>query len=90
MLDQESSFETAYARLEEVLEKMHSGKIALEEALKLYEEADRLISWCNKRLVDAERKIEILIKNREAELQLDAQGQPERQPFQPAIQASLK
>jgi exodeoxyribonuclease VII small subunit len=85
MTEETLSFESAYARLEEILEKMHSGKVALEDSLKLYEEADRLIGWCNKKLFDAERKIEILVKNREAELQLDAQGQPQAQPFQSSI-----
>ncbi|HKY99828.1 MAG TPA: exodeoxyribonuclease VII small subunit, partial [Rhabdochlamydiaceae bacterium] len=61
------SFELAYQRLEEILEKMNSGKVSLDESLKLYEEADRLISSCNKRLSDAEKKIEVLIKNRDGE-----------------------
>lgn len=75
------SFETAYARLEEILEKMNSGKVALEESLKLYEEADKLIVWCSKRLTEAEKKIEMLTKNREAELVLDPSGKPQVQPF---------
>lgn len=75
------SFETAYARLEEILEKMNSGKVSLEESLKLYEDADRLIHWCSKRLTDAEKKIEILVKNKDAQLQLDEQGRPLTLPF---------
>ncbi|MBS0620439.1 MAG: exodeoxyribonuclease VII small subunit [Verrucomicrobia bacterium] len=77
----EPTFETAYARLEEILEKMNSGKVPLEESLKLYEEADGLISWCSKRLTDAEKKIEILIKNREGQLALDTQGRPRTEAF---------
>jgi exodeoxyribonuclease VII small subunit len=83
------SFEAAYARLEEILEKMNSGKVALEEALKLYEEADRLIAWSSKRLTEAEAKIEVLVKNRDAEVQLDAQGRPQTQPFIAASTAPL-
>jgi len=75
------SFEAAYARLEEILEKMNSGKVSLEDSLKLYEEADRLIHWCSKRLTDAEKKIEILVKNRDQEVQTDAAGIPQTQPF---------
>lgn len=75
------SFEAAYARLEEILEKMNSGKVSLEDSLKLYEEADCLIGLCSKRLTDAEKKIEILVKNRDAELQLSEQGRPLTQPF---------
>lgn len=75
------TFEAAYARLEEILEKMNSGKVALEESLKLYEEADKLIVWCSKRLTEAEKKIEVLTKNRDAELVLDPTGKPQTQPF---------
>ena len=83
------SFEAAYARLEEILEKMNSGKVSLEDSLKLYEEADQLISWCSKRLTDAEKKIEILVKNRDAELQHDAQGRPLTHPFTPTPSTPL-
>jgi exodeoxyribonuclease VII small subunit len=87
--EQTSSFETAYARLEEILEKMNSGKVSLEDSLKLYEEADRLIQWCSKRLNEAEKKIEILVKNRDGDLLIDQQGQPQSQPFAHAPQAPL-
>ncbi len=87
--EQSLSFETAYARLEEILEKMNSGKVSLEDSLKLYEEADRLINWCSKRLTEAEKKIEILVKNREGDLMVDEQGRPVSQPFVPAPQAAL-
>ena len=85
----EPTFETAYARLEEILEQMNTGKTSLEDSLKLYEEADRLISWCSKQLGDAEKKIEVLMKNREGQLQLNEQGRPETQPFNPAPVAAL-
>lgn len=75
------SFEEAYVRLEQILEKMHSGKIALDEAIKLYEEADKLITSCNLRLNEAERKIETLIKNREGDLVLSDEQKPVTQSF---------
>ena len=87
--EQPLAFETAYARLEEILEKMNSGKTSLEDSLKLYEEADRLINWCSKRLTEAEQKIEILVKNREGDLLVDEQGRPQAQPFVPASQTPL-
>jgi exodeoxyribonuclease VII small subunit len=81
MTEQPLSFEASYARLEEILEKMNSGKVSLEDSLKLYEEADRLINGCSKRLTEAEKKIEILMKNRDGELLVDEQGRPQSQPF---------
>jgi exodeoxyribonuclease VII small subunit len=83
------SFEAAYARLEEILEKMNSGKASLEDSLKLYEEADKLINWCSKRLTEAEKKIEVLIKNREGELLVDEQGRPQSHPFATTATAPL-
>ncbi len=70
-------FEAAYARLEEILTTVQTGKASLEDSLKLYEEADQLIQWCSKSLSEAEKKIEILVKNRE--------GSPQAQPFNRAL-----
>lgn len=89
MTETSLSFETAYARLEEILEKMNSGKVSLEDSLKLYEESDRLISWCSKQLNDAEKKIEVLMKNREGQLQMNEQGRPQTQPFTSAAGSPL-
>lgn len=75
------SFEAAFARLEEILEKMNSGAISLDESLKLYEEADQLIGICNKRLTEAERRIEILVKNRNGEVVLNTDEKPQTQEY---------
>lgn len=72
----ELSFETAFARLEEILEKMNSGSVSLDESLKLYEEADKLINICSNRLNAAEKKIETLIKNRKGELVMGSDQRP--------------
>lgn len=79
--DSDLSFEEAFKRLEEILEKMNSATIALDESLKLYEEADKLIDTCGKRLFSAEKKIEMLIKKRNGELELDEEQNPVRQEF---------
>lgn len=77
----EVSFEEAFTRLEQILERMNSGSVSLDESLKLYEEADKLISNCSKRLNDAERKIETLIKNRNGELVLGSDQKPQTKPL---------
>ncbi len=83
------SFEVAYARLEEILEKMNSGKVSLEDSLKLYEEADQLMHWCSERLTQAERKIETLVKRRDGQLHLNEQGHPQTSPFAATTPAPL-
>ena len=81
MKENNKSFESAYTRLEEILERMNSGNISLDESLKLYEEADKLINTCQKRLTDAERKIETLIKSRNGELKTNEKQKPSTQNF---------
>ena len=75
-------FEEAYTRLEEILEKMNSGKAALDDSLKLYEEADKLIATCQKNLSEAEKKIEVMIKNRNGEAVLNESGAPKTELFE--------
>lgn len=70
------SFEAAFERLEEILGRLNTGTMSLDETITFYEEADQLIATCNKRLNDAERKIEILVKNRSGELILGSDGKP--------------
>lgn len=76
-----TSFEIAFARLEEILERLNTGTISLDDSLNLYEEADRLIAICNRRLNEAERKIEILVKNRNGELAMGTDHRPVTQDY---------
>ena len=75
------TFETAFERMEQILEKMNGGKIPLDESLKLFEEADLLIRFCSERLTTAEQKVETLIKGRNQELMLDSAQQPKTQAY---------
>lgn len=83
---QDTQFESAFARLEAILERMNSGTVSLDESLKLYEEADALINICSKRLNDAERKIEILIKNRNGDIVMNPDQKPQTQDFSGTVQ----
>lgn len=78
---EEIDFETAFQRLEQILEKMHAGALALEESLRLYEEADALIKLCNQKLQQAEAKMEMLVKNKEGEIVITETGTPLTQPL---------
>ena len=80
MVPETLSFEKAFERLEQILNTMNSGKTPLEESLKLFEEAEKLIRTCSARLTGAEQKIEQLMKNK-GELALDAAGQPKLEAF---------
>lgn len=75
------TFESAFERLEQILAKMNTGKTALDESLKLFEEADKLIRFCSERLTSAEQKVEMLIKGRNGEIATDQANQPKTQPY---------
>ena len=81
MTNKETSFEEAFHRLEAILERMNAQDVPLEESLKLFEEANALITLCHKQLNDAERRVEVLVKNRQGELSLSASGQPQSTPM---------
>ena len=87
------SYEKAFERLEQILEQMNSGKTALDDSIKLYEEAEKLLSQCTKALNSAEKKIEQLIKGRNGEIAVDAEKQPRTEPFaqaQPKMEAKME
>ena len=62
-MTEEIKFEKALEKLEKIVEDLESGNVDLEEALKKYEEGVRLSGLCQKRLSQAEKKIEILTRS---------------------------
>lgn len=81
MTQDPQSFEQAFERLEKILEAMNGGKTPLEESLKLFEEAERLMRTCQARLSGAEQKVEQLIKSRNNEVAVDAEGKAKTELF---------
>lgn len=55
-------FEYSLARLEEIVGKLESANLSLDEAMKLFEEGVQLSRDCQKYLEQAEGKVEILLK----------------------------
>ncbi len=52
------SFEKAMLRIEEIAALLESGKSDLDESLSLFEEATELCAFCNKKLDEAQKKVE--------------------------------
>jgi exodeoxyribonuclease VII small subunit len=65
---QSLSFEKALAALEDIVARLEAGKVDLEESIKIYERGEALRAHCEKKLKDAEAKIE--------KITLDPQGRP--------------
>jgi exodeoxyribonuclease VII small subunit len=62
-------FETALKRLEEIVKKLESGDLSLDASLELFEEGIQLSRLCHLKLGQAERRVEILLKNNEGKQQ---------------------
>jgi exodeoxyribonuclease VII small subunit len=78
MTIEKMNFEQAIATLQEIVEKVETGQIGLEDAIAQYETGCKLVQHCKQILEKAERKIEVLSKG------LD--GQLTSQPFEAEIE----
>lgn len=64
--EKELSFEGALERLEQLVARMETGELPLAEMIDRFEEGNKLLGVCTKRLHDAGRKIEVLRQDRES------------------------
>jgi exodeoxyribonuclease VII small subunit len=68
-------FEKSLVRLEEVVRRLESPQLSLDDAMKLFEEGVALSRECQKQLEEAEGRVEILLKK--------ADGKLAAEPFDP-------
>src|SRR5512134_2414984 len=61
------TLEEALARLEAIVRELEEADLPLERSLAVFEEGVRLSRLLHERLNEAERKVEILMKNEEGE-----------------------
>lgn len=61
-------FEKSLTRLEEVVKRLESTDLPLDEAMKLFEEGVKLSRDCQKQLEEAEGRVEILLKKADGKL----------------------
>ncbi len=57
------NFEASLKRLEEVLESLEHGELTLEQSLAAFEEGVGLVRRCQQKLDEAEKRVEILLKD---------------------------
>jgi exodeoxyribonuclease VII small subunit len=65
-------FEQAMARLEAIVGELEKGDLPLDESLRIFEEGIRLSKSCLKVLEEAERKVEVLVQEKNGKKQLRA------------------
>jgi exodeoxyribonuclease VII small subunit len=69
MARKKEKFEEALQKLEAIVARMEEGDLPLEETLKAFEEGVKLAKFCTTKLDEAERKVEMLIRDQEGKLQ---------------------
>ncbi len=67
---QEISFEEGLRELESIVEKLERGDLSLEESYDLFERGIKIVRFCQAKLEEIEKKVELLVKeNTEVSLQ---------------------
>jgi exodeoxyribonuclease VII small subunit len=57
-----------------VVEQLESGDLSLEDSLTAFEKGVGLVRYCNQKLSEVEKKVELLVKDKQGQLQLKAFG----------------
>ncbi len=57
------NYEYAIKKLESTIEQMEDRELTLDDSLKLFQEGIELYKYCNKKLNQAEGKIQMIIKD---------------------------
>ena len=65
------TFEEAMKKIEEIAEKLETGKVNLDEMVELYKQGTELSVYCNKMIDEAEQKIKILSKTKNGIIEKD-------------------
>ena len=64
-------FEDALQRLEQIVDQLEGGDLALDDSLKVFEEGVALARRCAKYLEEAEKRIELLTKDESGLLKIE-------------------
>ena len=63
-------FEEALKELEKIVERLESGELSLEDSFAAFEQGVKWVRYCNQKLTEVEKKIELLVKDKEGNLKL--------------------
>lgn len=58
-------FEISLKKLEEAVTRLESGELSLDDSLKVFEEGVKHAAVCSRKLNEAEKKVELLLKQRD-------------------------
>jgi exodeoxyribonuclease VII small subunit len=69
-----NDFEKSFQQLEKIVQRLEGEELPLDDALQLFEEGIRLSRFCNQKLEEVEKKIELILA--------DSKGQPRIEEFE--------
>jgi exodeoxyribonuclease VII small subunit len=75
-------FEDALSQLETLVKELEQGELSLEASLARYEQGVALARFCNDKLEEAEKRIEVLSTNEKGEVRRDSTGAPRSRPLE--------
>jgi len=70
-LPKKMNFEKGLSRLEEIVEQLESGDLALDQSLKIFQEGIGLFRFCSQKLNDAQSKVEKLVELSDGKFKLE-------------------
>jgi exodeoxyribonuclease VII small subunit len=70
MSEKQQKFEDSLKKLEQIVSDLESGDLPLDDSLKLFEQGIKLVKVCQKKLEEAEQKVEILLKDEEGNIEI--------------------
>ena len=73
----QKSFESSLKELEQIVEQLEAGDLPLEQSLELFEQGVRLSRECQRRLDEAEQKVEILLKGDDGSIRAVSYDEPD-------------
>ena len=63
-----TTFEQSMKKLEQIVQKLESGDLPLEEAMQKFEEGIKLSRLCSKKLDETENKITLLLQDQKGNI----------------------
>lgn len=84
------SFEASLSNLEKIVRRLEEGDLPLEESLKLFEDGVRLSRECQERLNQAERRIEVLLRDADGNPALNVVGREDLEDAQPKVKRRIR
>src|SRR3982750_1504787 len=90
MAQKNQTFESSLGELEKIVRRLEDGDLSLEESLKLFEDGVRLSRECQERLNQAERRIEVLLKDEDGNPSLNVIRQEDIKDSSPKIKRRIR